>query len=112
MFQQNISVYQIIQCHIPEDHSLNTKCQRSLKYAMNQQSVRCSHFVVLLYMSKSDKNLKNVLLVDLVHTGSILLFHQHSPGSSTHTQYMLLTQVKGLLCMQLHTTVSIFFCIF
>jgi len=36
-------------------------------------------------MSKSDKNLKNVLPADLVHTGSIQLFHQHSPGSSTHS---------------------------
>jgi hypothetical protein len=29
-------VYQIIQCHIAEDHSLNMNCYRILKYAVNQ----------------------------------------------------------------------------
>jgi len=52
-----------------------------------------------------------------VHTGSVQIFHHHSPESSararmrahTHTEYMLLTQVNSLLCMQPHTTGLNFF---
>jgi hypothetical protein len=51
----------------------------------------------------------NILLSGLVQIGMVELCHFSAQSQIYQTQYMLLTHADALLCLQLHTVVSVFF---